>query len=313
MKTNEKRTNYVAKQLPLQELTVNKEVALLTFLMEKRVKKSRNAVKSLLAHKQVVVNNRVVSQHDFLLYPGDKITIRRNDHTNDRKQLKGIQIVFEDDFFIVVDKQPGVLSVATDRERQETVYSILNAYLREKNKEARVFVLHRLDREASGLMLFAKSQQVQNIMQERWNELVPKRTFQAVIEGHLPAKGTITSWLTENKNFKVFSSSRENGGMKSVTHFSTLQHGTRYSLVEFELETARKNQIRAQLEELKKPIVGDKKYGATRNPIKRMCLHANELVLNHPFTDLQHRFRSPLPDRMQAMVMPAPDAEKTRQ
>jgi 23S rRNA pseudouridine1911/1915/1917 synthase len=267
------------------------------------VKKSRNAIKSLLAHKQIVVNKQVVSQYNYLLRPGDKVIVRRSDHAHDKKLLKGIQIVFEDDYLVVIDKEAGLLSIATDREKRETAYSIVSDYIKKEDREARIFVLHRLDRETSGLMMFAKNPKIQEIMQKKWDELITARTYQAVVEGNLdPAQGTIVSWLTENKNFKMFSSPIDNGGQNAVTHYETLKFNRHYSLVSLKLDTGRKNQIRVHLESLGHPIVGDKKYGSTQNPIRRMALHAYELSFIHPITSLRYEFKSPIPTKMKILV-----------
>ncbi|MFT4073289.1 MAG: RluA family pseudouridine synthase [Dysgonamonadaceae bacterium] len=300
---------------PLQELVVTKEIELLPFLLEKRVKKSRNAIKSLLVHKQVIVNKQSVSQHNFLLHPGDKVLVQRNDHSREKKFLKGIQIVFEDDYLIVIDKEPGLLSIATEREKRETAYSIISEYLKHKDPEAKIFVLHRLDRETSGLMMFAKDQKVQEIMQKNWDDIITARTYQAIVEGKLdPAEGTITSWLTENKNFKMFSSPKDNGGQKAITHYKTLASNKHYSLLSLKLDTGRKNQIRVHLESLGHPILGDKKYGSKQNPIRRMCLHAYELSFKHPVTSIFQEFKSPIPPKMkmltQKTVLPNKDKQE---
>lgn len=291
------------EEQPLNELKVTQETELLAFLLEKKVKKSRNAVKSLLAHKQIVVNDQVVSQYNFQLKKGDTVIVRRTDHAHDRKQLKGVKIVFEDEYLVVIDKEAGLLSIATETEKRDTAYSIVSSYIKRENREARIFVLHRLDRETSGLMMFAKNEKIQEIMQKKWDELITERTYQAVVEGEIePKDGTIVSWLTENKNFKMFSSPKDNGGQKSITHYKTLATNRRYSLLSLKLDTGRKNQIRVQLESVGHPIVGDKKYGSEQNPLRRMALHAYELSFIHPITSLRHEFKSLIPARMRMMV-----------
>ncbi|OJU56163.1 MAG: RNA pseudouridine synthase [Bacteroidales bacterium 45-6] len=291
------------EEQPLNELKVTQPTELLAFLLDKKVKKSRNAVKSLLAHKQIVVNDQVVSQYNFQLKPGDAVVVRRTDHAHDKKVLKGVKIVFEDDYLVVIDKEAGLLSIATETEKRDTAYSIVSSYIKRENHEARIFVLHRLDRETSGLMMFAKSEKIQEIMQKRWDELITERTYQAVIEGEIdPKDGTITSWLTENKNFKMFSSLKDNGGQKSITHYKTLTTNKRYSLLSLKLDTGRKNQIRVQLESVGHPIVGDKKYGSQQNPLRRMALHAYELSFIHPITSLRLEFKSLIPSKMKVLV-----------
>jgi 23S rRNA pseudouridine1911/1915/1917 synthase len=291
------------EEQPLNELKVSQEAELLTFLLEKKVKKSRNAVKSLLAHKQIIVNKQVVTQYNFLLKPGDIVVIQRADHAYDKKMLKGIKIVFEDDYLVVIDKEPGLLSIATETEKRETAYSIVSNYIKRENHEARIFVLHRLDRETSGLMMFAKNEKVQEIMQKKWDQLITARTYQAVVEGEVdPKSGTVKSWLTENKNFKMFSSPKDNGGQLAITHYETLETNGRYSLLSLKLDTGRKNQIRVHLESLGHPIVGDKKYGSTQNPLRRMALHAYELSFIHPITSIGLEFKSLIPAKMKIIV-----------
>ncbi len=299
------------EEQPLNELKVTQETELLAFLLDKKVKKSRNAVKSLLAHKQIIVNKQVVSQYNFLLKPGDEVIVQRTDHAHDKKLLKGLKIVFEDDYLVVIDKEAGLLSIATEREKRETAYSIVSSYIKKADPEARIFVLHRLDRETSGLMMFAKNEKIQEIMQKKWDELITDRTYQAIVEGEVdPKDGTITSWLTENKNFKMFSSPKDNGGQKAITHYKTLVTNRRYSLLSLKLDTGRKNQIRVQLESLGHPIVGDKKYGSGQNPLRRMALHAYELSFIHPITSLRFEFKSLIPSKMKVLIEKPSKAEK---
>lgn len=287
----------------LQEIKVEKPSRLLEFLIEKGVRKSRNAVKSLLAHKQIKVNGKLVTQFDFELNVKDKVSVMKFDQSRKEKRLKGLKIIFEDDHLIVIDKEAGFLSVATDKEKTRTVYNSLNEYLRKKDKKARVYVLHRLDREVSGLMVFAKDMELQDIFQKNWDNLVLNYSYTAVVEGQPnPKNGTVTSWLMENKNYVMMSSPTDNGGLKSVTRYKTLKAKGGYSLLDFDLETRRKNQIRVHMQQIGHPIVGDKKYGASNNPIKRIALHAGSLVLKHPRTAELLEFKTTVPKTMQMLV-----------
>jgi 23S rRNA pseudouridine1911/1915/1917 synthase len=287
----------------LQEIKVEKPSQLLEFLIEKGVRKSRNAVKSLLAHKQIKVNGKLVTQFDFELKAKDRVSVMKFDQSRKEKKLKGLKIVLEDNDLIVIEKEAGFLSVATDKEKSRTVYNTLNEYLRKKDKKARVYVLHRLDREVSGLMVFAKDMELQAIFQKNWDNLVPDYSYMAVVEGHPnPENGTVTSWLTENKNFVMMSSPVDNGGLKSVTHYKTLKSKGGYSLLDFEMETKRKNQTRVHMQQVGHPIVGDKKYGASNNPIKRIALHAGGLKLKHPRTGELLEFKAAIPKTMQMLV-----------
>lgn len=294
------------KDKALQEIKASSPSGLLDFLIEKQVRKSRNAIKSLLAHKQIKVNGKLVTQFDYKLSAGDWVSVMKFDQSRKEKRLKGLKIVFEDDDLIVIDKEAGFLSVSTDREKLRTVYGVLNEYVKKGSKNARVFVLHRLDREVSGLMVFAKSAELQDIFQKNWDSLVKEYTYTAVVEGRPENnEGTIVSWLTENKNFVMMSSPTDNGGLKSITHYKTVKSIGRYTLVDFDLETKRKNQLRVQMQSIGHPVVGDKKYGASNNPIKRIALHAGEMILKHPGTGELLEFKSSIPKSLQLLVTAA--------
>lgn len=291
------------QNMPLQEIKVSTNMELLPFLIEKGVRKSRNAVKSLLIHKQIRVNNKVVSQHNYVLNPGDTITIHKHDHKRDTKKLKGLTIIYEDKDIIVVDKESGLLSISAGNQLKETAFNIVNNYLKAKNATVRAYVLFRLDRETSGLMVYAKSTDIQEDLQKAWITKPPKRTFLTVVEGRItPENGTITSWLTENKNFQMFANSFDNGGQKAVMHYQTIHASNKFSFLSLELETARKNQARVQLQSVGHPIVGDKKYGSKISPIRRIALHANKLAFIHPVTKEKLEFESALPKKMQIMA-----------
>lgn len=291
------------KDKVLQEIKVSSPAVLLDFLIDKQVRKSRNAIKSLLSHKQIKVNGKLVTQFDHELKPGDWVAVMKFDQSRKEKKLTGLKIIFEDDDLIVIDKEVGFLSVSTDKEKQRTVYGVLNEYVKRRNKNSRIFVLHRLDREISGLMIFAKSAELQEMFQRNWGLLVQKFVYTGVVEGKLREnKGTVVSWLTENKNFVMFASSTDNGGLEAITHYHAVKTIGRYTMVDFELETRRKNQLRVQMQSIGHPIVGDKKYGASNNPIKRIALHAKEIVLKHPTTGEILEFKTTLPKMMQQLV-----------
>ena len=204
----------------LQTLRVAGNFELLGFLMEKKVRKSRSAIKSLLTHKQVKVNNKIIFLHNYQLVPGDVVTIHKTTKKQEYKQLRGLRIIYEDKALIVINKEAGLLTIATNKEKRETAYSIVSEYLKDSNPNNRVFILHRLDRETSGLMMFAKSEEVQEMMQKNWDESILTRSYVAVVEGTIsPEEGSIISWLTEDKNYKMFSSFTDNGGQISFNVF----------------------------------------------------------------------------------------------
>lgn len=293
-----------AHNTALQEMKVSKPSELLDFLIESKVRKSRNAVKSLLTHKQIKVNSQTVTQYNYELKPGDKVSIHKHDHKLDEKKLKGLTIIYEDKYIVVIDKESGLLSVSTGKEQmKETAYNIISSYLKVKNAENKPYILYRLDRETSGLMVFTKDPDLQEKLQKEWILHPPKRSYIAAVDSPLAVtSGTITSWLTENKNFVVFASEKDNGGLKAVTHYKVEKANSRYTVLKLNAETSRKNQLRVQLQFIGHPIVGDKKYGSKTSPIRRIALHANELEFRHPVTKEKMYFVSALPKKMQVMV-----------
>lgn len=280
---------------------------LLPFLMQKFGSKSRTSVKSLLGHRQVSVNGSIQTRHDTPLKPGDTVVVSAGKGNIELRHPK-LRLVYEDEHLIVVEKKQGLLTVATHPGSTEmTVFSILKAYVRKQNPRNGIYVVHRLDRETSGLLVFAKSVQLQEYMRTYWKELVTRRTYVALAEGKLEKKeGTITTWLTEDKrNAVVYSSPVDDGGAKAVTHYKVLgeakkaeeRYGKNLSLVELNLETGRTNQIRVHLASIGHPVVGDRKYGHGNDfsPVDRLCLHARVLAFIHPATEQNISFETPIP------------------
>lgn len=283
------------------ELNVGTEDTLLAFLIKSMPDKSRTTVKSFLTHRQVSVNGCTTTQHDTALFPGDKVFVSREKGRESFRHPM-LRIVFEDDHIIVIDKRNGLLSIGTDKEQKKSAFYILSEYVKRQEPRNRIFVLHRLDRETSGLMMFAKSQEVQEKMQRNWTSLVEDRRYVAVTEG-CPEKdsGEIVSFLNEDRNRKMWAT-RNGEGTPAVTKYSVLNKGLRYSLLEMELETGQKNQIRAHLEWIGIPIAGDKKYSATTNPAGRVCLHACRLCIIHPVTGERLDFNTRIPQAFTSLV-----------
>ncbi|HWD91772.1 MAG TPA: RluA family pseudouridine synthase [Verrucomicrobiae bacterium] len=276
-------------------------MGLLKFLFAQMPEKSRTAVKSLLEHRQISVGGETITQFNHPLVVGQTVEIRRAGDAEHAQSAA--KIIFEDTHLIVIEKRAGLLSIATEMEREKTAYSLLSEHVKRAHSRNRIFVIHRLDRETSGLMMFAKNQDVQAMLQGDWRESVLERTYVAVVEG-LPAKpqGTVTSWLKENKSLQIISSPTPDGGQKAVTHYRLLRSGPKYSLVELTLETGRKNQIRVHMQDLGHSVVGDKKYGAANNPIRRLALHAQVLSFRHPVTGKTLRFESPMPKEFTVLL-----------
>ena len=287
-------------------LKVSEQVALMEFLIAKMGGMTKSSVKQLLGQRRVTVGNVVQTRHDFALKAGDVVTVSSG-RGNSQLTHPKLKIVYEDDDLIVVNKQPGLLTVATTPGSKETtVMSILRAYVKKQNARANIYVVHRLDRETSGLLVFARSEELQHYMRQYWRELVTERTYIALAEGILePREGKITTWLTEDKrNAVVYSSPVDDGGDIAITNYKVLRtakgdglEAKGYSLVELHLETGRTNQIRVHLASKGCPVVGDRKYGHGNesSPIDRLCLHAKVLEFIHPVTEKKVRFESPVP------------------
>lgn len=260
---------------------------------------SRNNIKGLLARRVVNVNGSIQTRHDTPLHVGDVVTVVAGKGNAELTHPK-LKIVYEDDYLIVVEKKQGLLTVATyPGSTETTVFSILKAYVRRQNQRAGIYTVHRLDRETSGLLVFAKSQELQEYMRTYWRQLVTKRTYVAVAEGRFGEKeGQIVSWFTEDKkNAMVYSSPVDDGGQKAITNYKVVKETEFMSLVELNLETGRTNQIRVHLASKGHPVVGDRKYGNgnDESPIDRLCLHARVLEFIHPATEQKVHFETPTP------------------
>lgn len=278
---------------------VNENALLMEFLMAQMPGKSRSKVKLLLSRKQVLVDGKPISQFNHPLIPGQMVQISKGQQESyqSKKESRDLSIVYEDAELIVIEKPAGLLSISTDKEKRATAYSLLSNYVKEKDPDNKIFVVHRLDRETSGLMMFAKSKEVKFHLQELWVNTVIERSYIAVVEGYVEEKeGVITSYLVEGKTFVVHSSQNPKAGKKAITNYKTLQRKRGYSLLKVNLETGRKNQIRVHMQDIGHSVVGDKKYGATTTPLKRMGLHAQQLSFSHPISGKKIFLESKIPD-----------------
>jgi 23S rRNA pseudouridine1911/1915/1917 synthase len=298
-------------------LKVAEPAQLMDFLLAKMGGMAKSSVKQLLGQRRVKVGNAIQTRHDFALKTGDVVTVSSG-RGNSQLTHPKLKIVYEDDDLIVVNKQPGLLTVAaTPGSSETTAYSILRAYVKKQNARAGIYVVHRLDRETSGLLVFARSEELQHYMRTYWRDLVTERTYIALAEGTLsPREGKITTWLTEDKrNAVVYSSPVDDGGDIAITNYKTLKVSPlseasplinkQYSLVELHLETGRTNQIRVHLASKGCPVVGDRKYGHGNesSPIDRLCLHAKVLAFIHPVTEKTVRFESPVPKEFNRVLV----------
>lgn len=272
------------------------DMQLLPFLLEVLSNRSRNSVKSILARGQVKVEDYIVTQFNYVLKPGQTVEIVTNKAAIRENALIGLTIEYEDKDLIVVLKEAGLLSIATEKEKKLTAHNQLMEYVRADGPTNRVFVVHRLDKDTSGVMVFAKNERTKQILQKKWREMVKERSYVALVKGKVKKeKDTIISWLWETKTRMVCSSQTKGDGLRAVTHYQVIQSNQDYSLLAVELETGRKNQIRVHMKDIGHPVIGDKKYGSATNEIGRLGLHAKALAFIHPSTKKLMRFEAKVP------------------
>lgn len=286
----------------IETYPVREASRLLDFLIASMPERKRTAIKNLLSHNQIAVNGQPVTQFDTELKPGDEVkaNLTREFRVFYNRRLK---IVYEDDDILVVNKGYGLLSMGTDKIKEGTAYSILRDYLKWKDPRNKLFIVHRLDRDTSGLMVFAKSEEAKNRLQHNWNNMVISRKYLAVVEGKPePEEGVVRSYLAENSRFEVYSTDKPEEGQLAITRYKTLRSRNGYSLMEVSLDTGRKNQIRVHMKDLGHPIAGDRRYGAKSSPIHRMALHAQTLRFVHPMTRKDMNFSTPVPASFAKMV-----------
>ena len=273
---------------------VTEPTTLLPFLLEQVKGKSRNNVKSLLSRRLVAVDGVPVSQFDTPLRPGQQVTILPA--SAPRADALPFPLLYEDEHLIVVNKPAKLLSVATDREKTRTAYHIVTDYVKSRKVGERIFVLHRLDRDTSGVLMFARDAETKELFQSRWNEIVTRRGYLAVVEGvPKPDRNTVRSYLVETDTHLSFSGKPGPNAKEAVTSYQVVKAGNGYALLDISIETGRKNQIRVHMKEQGHPVAGDKQYGARTNPIGRLCLHAGELSFLHPATGEPVTFKAKMP------------------
>ena len=274
--------------------TVAEPTTLLPFLLATLKGKSRNNVKSLLSRKLVTVAGRPPSQFGTPPTPGQVVTILSV--SAPKQDTLPFPILFEDEHLIVVNKPAKLLSVGNEKEKVRTAYHMVTDYVKSQHIDNRIFVIHRLDRDTSGVLMFAKDEATKELFQSRWNDIVTRRGYLAVVEGTpRPERDTIRSFLVETKTHMIFSGDPGPGAKEAITNYELLKSGSGYSLLDISIDTGRKNQIRVHMKERGCPIAGDKQYDARTNPIGRLCLHANELSFHHPATGQPTTFKAKMP------------------
>jgi 23S rRNA pseudouridine1911/1915/1917 synthase len=284
-------------------LQVKHDAELQDYIM-KTTGKSRTAVKSLFVHKQIFVDGENVSQYNLNVKKSQTITINSIGASLNKieTKLNNLKIVFEDDDIIVVEKPSGLLSVSTESGNEITAYSILRNYVKMKSSQNKIFIVHRLDKATSGLLLFAKSEQSKRILQSSWDNLVLQRKYVAVVCGKMKnEKETIISYLKENAAMRMYVSKSAENAQRSVLSYRVLKSNDMFSLIDVELETGRKNQIRVQMQETGHSIAGDKKYGGKSSPIGRLALHARTLEFIHPVTREKMLFSTKIPKKFMSV------------
>ncbi len=295
---------------PAPTFKVTENILLMDFLIKNLTDKNKNNIKTLLKDGQVNVNNLVITKYNHPLTPGQQVEISWQKKPSSIA-YQGLTIVYEDNQLIIIDKFPGILAIATDKGNQQTAYNTLSNHVKIQGADRKVFVVHRLDRETSGLMMYAKSQVVQAQLQKNWHQVITERAYLAVVEGHPEnSKGTIKSYLKENKALLMYSTEDETDAQLAITHYQTVNTNKHYSMLKVNPETGRKNQIRVHMQDIGRPIVGDRKYGSTTNPIGRLGLHAWILAFIHPVTQKPMRFESVIPKKFTQLFVEQIPVEK---
>jgi len=286
----------------MKPIRVKTASGLIDFLI--RMGYSKTKVKQLLKHRAIAINRKVFTGHDHLLSAGDLLSLdSKPEPGSDILEKYAIEVLHEDEAIMVINKPSGLLTIATENEKRETAYYLLNAYFKERSpsRPDRIFIVHRLDRETSGLIVFAKNEATKKKLQDDWEHAEKK--YYAVVEG-LPKQreGKIESYLNETKAFKVYSDAMSDQAKHAVTRYKVLKADKAHALLELILDTGRKHQIRVHLSDLGCPVVGDKKYGAVANPIRRIALHAYSLSFTHPDTRKKMQFTTPIPPAFGSLV-----------
>lgn len=282
--------------------SVDAPAELLEFLIAVQPERPKSKIKSELEHKLVSVDGKIVTRFNYPLKAGQKVCIGNFTPVYSKAPVSALKIIYEDDELLVIDKPAGMLAIANEKEREMTAYHLAMEYVRAKNSHNRIFVIHRLDRDTSGIIVFAKNEVIKHALQENWEKCARYRGYTAVAEGiPIPESGRIENKLRETESHFVYAAKMGDGKL-AITNYRTKKVSGNYSLLDIDIETGRKNQIRAHLSGIGVPIAGDKKYGAKTNPAHRLCLHAHKLVIVHPISDEEMIFTSPVPPKMLKVV-----------
>ena len=293
----------------IRDFKVYRDTTLLEFLYFKMPDTPKKNVKALLAHHQVAVGGVPVSQFDYPLTKEDVVTVSK--YRIQRKSRYDLPILFEDDDIIALDKPSGLLSVATEREKGKTAYRLVSDYVAMKNRKSRVYVVHRLDEDTSGVLIFAKSAEVREALQHNWQEIVKKRGYYAIVEGEMEKNEDTLKDYLEQDNFQLVRVSHDKKkGKLAITHYKLIETKGPYSLLNVDISTGRKNQIRVQLGNKGHYVIGDDKYGEPSDPLKRLGLHAYELAFTNPLNGKEYDIKSPMPKEFKSLFFVTREQER---
>lgn len=272
---------------------VNGNYLLFDYLRNNIDGKSKNNIKSLLKNEVVFVNGKIVTKYNYVLCDGDVVEI------NKKKANNNINIIYEDNDIIVIDKPSKILTISNRNEKVNTLYRMVSDHLKKEHKK--VFIIHRLDFDTSGIIMFAKSQRVQKLYQDNWNDLAKIREYTAIVDGITANKGHIESYLKQTKTLLVYSSKNKDG-LFAITDYEKIGGNSKYSMLKILISTGRRNQIRCHMADIGHPILGDYRYKCRINPIDRLCLHANRLEIINPITKELMVFNSNIPKEFNSII-----------
>jgi 23S rRNA pseudouridine1911/1915/1917 synthase len=276
------------------------ECDLLSFCCEKIPKQSRHNVQRIIANHQVAVGGAPVSLFSYKLFPEDEVTISWTPIA--KHERHDLPIIYEDNDIIAINKPSGLLSTPSDREKGRTAYRLLSDYVSQKNPNARIFVVHRLDEDTSGVLVFAKTFETREALQNNWGDIVSNRGYYAIVEGmDIPDEGTLKDYLAQDSTFTVYVCRNPSKGKLAITKYKKISAKNGYSLLDVHLETGRKNQIRVQLGNIGHYVIGDDRYGEPSDPLKRLGLHAYELDFVNPLTKKEYKLNAPMPEDFKKM------------
>lgn len=304
MNKNDKKKHQSTKGLidpsKVKTFVVHHECDLLSFLREKIPSQSQHNIRHMISNHQVAVGGAPVSLFRFALFPEDEVTVTWNPIR--KRERKDLPIIYEDEDILAINKSSGLLSVASEREKGKTAYRMVSDYIAQKDRNARIFVVHRLDEDTSGVLIFAKSYATKEALQLHWQEIVEKRGYYAIVEGEdIPEAGRLRDYLTIDDTYTVHVTRDKKKGKLAITNYKKIAAKGGYSLLDVNIETGRKNQIRAQLGHLGYYVIGDDRYGEPSDPLKRLGLHAYELIFTNPLSKKRYDLKSEMPENFKRL------------